>query len=45
MVRLRVYAPEFSLMRVLRFPEGPLKGTDPAERLITFEDYWRIGQA
>src|SRR5450631_616606 len=32
------YAPEFSLMRVLRSPRGPLDETDPAERLITFED-------
>jgi len=32
------YAPEFSHMRVLRSPDGPLDETDPAERLITFED-------
>jgi CubicO group peptidase (beta-lactamase class C family) len=32
------YAPEFSQMRVLRSPGGPLDQTDPAERLITFED-------
>jgi len=32
------YAPEFSRMRVLRSPDGPLEETDPAERLITFED-------
>jgi CubicO group peptidase (beta-lactamase class C family) len=32
------FAPEFSHMRVLRSPEGPLTETDPAERLITFED-------
>jgi CubicO group peptidase (beta-lactamase class C family) len=32
------YAPEFSQMRVLRSPCGPLDETDPAERLITFED-------
>ena len=32
------YAPEFSQMRVLRSPNGPLEETDPAERLITFED-------
>jgi CubicO group peptidase (beta-lactamase class C family) len=32
------YAPEFSHMRVLRSPDGPLEETDPAERLITFED-------
>jgi CubicO group peptidase (beta-lactamase class C family) len=32
------YAPEFSKMRVLRSPGGPLDETDPAERLITFED-------
>jgi CubicO group peptidase (beta-lactamase class C family) len=32
------YAPEFSQMRVLRAPGGPLDETDPAERLITFED-------
>jgi len=31
-------APEFSRMRVLRSPDGPLDETDPAERLITFED-------
>uniref|UniRef100_Q01T45 Beta-lactamase n=1 Tax=Solibacter usitatus (strain Ellin6076) TaxID=234267 RepID=Q01T45_SOLUE len=32
------YAPEFSQMRVLRSPGSPLDETDPAERLITFED-------
>src|SRR3954451_7347574 len=32
------YAPEFSHMRVLRSPDGPLSETDPAERPITFED-------
>src|SRR3954451_4234293 len=32
------YAPEFSQMRVLRSHAGPLDETDPAERLITFED-------
>jgi len=32
------HAPEFSRMRVLRSPDGPLDETDPAERLITFED-------
>lgn len=32
------YAPEFSQMRVLRSPEGPLDETDPAERLVAFED-------
>ena len=32
------YAPEFSQMRVLRSPNGPLDETDPAERPITFED-------
>jgi CubicO group peptidase (beta-lactamase class C family) len=32
------YAPEFSHMRVLRSLNGPLHETDPAERLITFED-------
>jgi CubicO group peptidase (beta-lactamase class C family) len=32
------WAPEFSQMRVLRSPTGPLDQTDPAERLITFED-------
>jgi len=32
------YAPEFSHMRVLRSPDGPLEETDPAERPITFED-------
>ncbi len=31
-------APEFSRMRVLRSPDGPLNEADPAERLITFED-------
>jgi CubicO group peptidase (beta-lactamase class C family) len=32
------WAPEFSRMRVLRSPTGPLEQTDPAERAITFED-------
>jgi len=32
------YAPEFSHMRVLRSPNGPLEETDPAERPITFAD-------
>lgn len=32
------WAPEFSKMRVLRTPNGPLDQTDPAERPITFED-------
>ncbi len=32
------YAPEFSNMQVLRSPDGPRSETDPAERLITFED-------
>src|SRR5215212_3834213 len=32
------WAPEFSEMRVLRSPTGTLNQTDPAERLITFED-------
>jgi len=32
------WAPEFSQMRVLRSAQGPLDQTDPAERLITFED-------
>ncbi len=32
------WAPEFSQMRVLRSPTGALDQTDPAERLITFED-------
>jgi CubicO group peptidase (beta-lactamase class C family) len=32
------WAPEFSRMRVLRSPNGPLDETDPAERSITFED-------
>jgi CubicO group peptidase (beta-lactamase class C family) len=31
------YAPEFSQMRVLRAPNGPLDETDAAERQITFE--------
>ena len=31
-------APEFSHMRVLRSPDGPLDETDRAERAITFED-------
>jgi CubicO group peptidase (beta-lactamase class C family) len=32
------WAPEFSRMRVLRSPSGPLDQTDPAGRPITFED-------
>ncbi len=32
------YAPEFSEMRVLRSPAGPLDETGPASRPITFED-------
>src|SRR3954466_14271508 len=32
------FAPEFSHMRVLRAPNGPLHDTDPAERPITFAD-------
>jgi len=32
------YAPEFAHMRVLRSPNALLDETDPAERLITFED-------
>jgi CubicO group peptidase (beta-lactamase class C family) len=32
------WAPEFSEMRVLRSPNGPLDETDPAERPITLED-------
>jgi CubicO group peptidase (beta-lactamase class C family) len=32
------WAPEFSAMRVLRSPTGPLDQTDPAERPITVED-------
>jgi CubicO group peptidase (beta-lactamase class C family) len=32
------YAPEFSQMRVLRSPNGPLDETDPVERPLTFED-------
>ena len=32
------WAPEFSQMRVLHSPTGPLDHTDPAERQITFED-------
>src|SRR5437764_4895083 len=32
------YAPEFSHMRVLRSPDGPLQETDEASRPITFED-------
>lgn len=32
------WAPEFSRMRVLRSPEGPLDEAEPAERPITFED-------
>jgi CubicO group peptidase (beta-lactamase class C family) len=32
------WAPEFTHMRVLRSPNGPLNETDPARRAITFED-------
>lgn len=32
------WAPEFSEMRVLRSPDGPLEETVPAERPITFDD-------
>jgi CubicO group peptidase (beta-lactamase class C family) len=32
------YAPEFSHIRVLRAPNGPLDETDPVERPITVED-------
>jgi CubicO group peptidase (beta-lactamase class C family) len=32
------WAPEFSAMRVLRAPNGPLDDTTPAQREITFED-------
>ena len=32
------WAPEFSHMRVLRDPNGPLASTEPAHRAITFED-------
>src|SRR3954447_14291817 len=32
------FAPEFSHMRVLRAPNGPLQETEPAERPITFAD-------
>jgi CubicO group peptidase (beta-lactamase class C family) len=32
------YAPEFSNLRVLRSPNGPLDETDTAERLVTFND-------
>ena len=32
------WAPEFSAMRVLHSPTGPLDRTDPAQRPITFED-------
>jgi CubicO group peptidase (beta-lactamase class C family) len=32
------WAPEFSEMRVLRSPNGPLDLTDPAQRQIPFED-------
>lgn len=31
-------APEFSTMRVLRSPDGPLDETDPAAKSITFDD-------
>jgi CubicO group peptidase (beta-lactamase class C family) len=32
------YAPEFSQMRVLRSPDGPLEETENSERAITFQD-------
>jgi len=32
------WAPEFSEMRVMRSPAGPLDETDPAGRSVTFED-------
>ncbi len=32
------WAPEYSQMRVLRSPNGPLDECDPAARPITFED-------
>ncbi len=32
------WVPEFSSMRVLRRPDGPLDDTVPAERAITVED-------
>ena len=35
---IATWAPEFSEMRVLRSPSGPLDQTVPAERPITFED-------
>jgi len=35
---IALWAPEFSDMRVLRSPDGPIDDTSPAERLITFED-------
>lgn len=35
---ITLWAPEFSQMRVLRKSSGALDQTDPAERLITFED-------
>jgi CubicO group peptidase (beta-lactamase class C family) len=35
---IATWAPEFSEMRVLRSPSGPLDQTGPAERPITFED-------
>jgi CubicO group peptidase (beta-lactamase class C family) len=36
--RIVRWAPEFSDMRVLRSPDGPIADTNPAERLITVED-------
>jgi CubicO group peptidase (beta-lactamase class C family) len=35
---IALWAPEFSRMRVLRSPTGPLDATEPAQRLITFAD-------
>ncbi len=32
------WAPEFSDLRVLRTPDGPLDDTEPAERPVTFDD-------
>lgn len=32
------WAPEFSQMRVIQSPQGPLDKTEPAQRPITFED-------
>ena len=35
---ISAYAPEFSQMRVLKSPDGPLEETDDSVRPITFED-------